>query len=113
MLSIITPTYNRSRELQRAYKSLLDQTSKSFEWIIIDDGSIDDTKKIVEKLKKENKIDINYISKENGGKPSAYNTGVIHSKNDLLLCLDSDDILTNDAVATILSDYDEIKDNDL
>ena len=109
MLSIITPTYNRAKELERVYESLKKQTSKDFEWLIIDDGSVDETKIIVKGFLKNKNLNINYIYKENGGKPSAYNKGVEIAKGEVLLCLDSDDLLVEDAVKTILDDYKGIK----
>ena len=61
MITIFTPSYNRKKELEKLYKSLLKQDIKDFEWLIVDDGSNDDTNEYIEKLKKENKIKINYI----------------------------------------------------
>ena len=67
-ITIFTPTYNRGYIIENLYKSLLKQTLKNFEWLIIDDGSTDNTKEIVDWFIKENKIDIKYIYKENAGK---------------------------------------------
>lgn len=111
MLSIITPTYNRAKELERVYESLKNQTSKNFEWLIIDDGSKDETKKIIKNFLKSKDFKIEYIYKENGGKPSAYNRGVEIANGEVLICLDSDDLLTKEAVKTINDDYKEIKNN--
>lgn len=112
MISIITPTYNREKELGRVYESLLKQSNKDFEWLVVDDGSVDNTKSLVENYIKEKKINIRLLTKENGGKPSAYNLGVENAKGELLLCLDSDDALVEDAIETILEDYFIIKDNE-
>ena len=92
MITVFTPSYNRKKELSILYSSLLNQEKDIFEWLIIDDGSSDDTKEYITKLKKEAKIKINYIYKENGGKQSAYNVGLSNAKGDIFLCIDSDDI---------------------
>ena len=89
--TIFTPTYNRKMLLNKLYKSLQNQTYKDFEWIIVDDGSTDDTGEIVKEFLKEEKIDIQYYYKENGGKQRAYNFGVEKAKGELFICLDSDD----------------------
>ena len=101
MITILTPTYNREKTLPIAYKSLLKQTVKDFEWLVIDDGSNDNTKTLVEKFISENKIPIRYYYKKNGGKHTALNYGTKKSKGDLILILDSDDYLSKDAIELI------------
>ncbi|MFD4703683.1 glycosyltransferase family A protein [Gottfriedia sp. NPDC058432] len=108
-LTILTPTFNRSKLLIDCYVSLKNQTLKDFEWIIIDDGSIDDTKAIVAELMSKNEIDIKYFYKENGGKHTALNEGVKHAQGKLSLILDSDDRLTPDAVGSINNYYKKYK----
>ena len=98
MITIITPTYNREKKLTKAYKSLVKQTDKNFEWLVVDDGSTDNTKDLINKFKKEKKIKIRYIYKENGGKHTALNVGTQKAKGELLLILDSDDYLDVKAV---------------
>lgn len=98
MISIITPTYNRAYILEQLYTSLKDQTDGEFTWIIVDDGSIDNTKKMVDLWIKENKVNILYYYQSNKGKPSALNLGVKVCKTDYLMCVDSDEYLLNDAV---------------
>lgn len=100
MLSIVTPTYNRAGTLQMAFDCLQEQTSKDFEWIIVDDGSTDDTESICESFVSEC-FDIRYIKKENGGKHTAVNKGVAFAHGKFLLILDSDDSLPYTAVETI------------
>lgn len=101
-LTIFTPTYNRANLLERLYRSLLAQTNNNFEWIIIDDGSTDNTREKVNNWIEDKLISINYLHKLNGGKHTAYNMGVKNSKGDLCVCIDSDDYLSNDAVDSIL-----------
>lgn len=98
MISILTPTYNRGYIISKAYQSLKSQTDKDFEWIIIDDGSVDDTEKIVKEFIKEKALNIKYYKKSNGGKHTALNYGLKYVKGSSIIILDSDDILTNDAV---------------
>lgn len=98
-LSIVTPTFNRGYILGACYQSLLRQTCKDFEWIVVDDGSSDNTEELVNSFITENKIDIKYVRQENGGKHIAHNTGAEYAQGEMFLCLDSDDQLTEDAVA--------------
>jgi len=102
MLTILTPTYNRAYTLPKLYESLKNQSKNDFEWIIVDDGSTDNTKKIVSEWKKsENKFNINYIKQDNGGKHRAVNRGIKFAKYDFTYIIDSDDYLTNNAVELI------------
>lgn len=110
-MTIITPTYNRSENLKEVYKSLNNQTNQDFVWIIVDDGSSDMTKEIVENIKKDKKIDVKYYYKENGGKASALNLGLSKTNTEYCCCLDSDDILTNDAIEKAIKLLDEEKNN--
>lgn len=101
MLTIFTPTYNRAFCLGNVYQSLLRQTSKDFVWLIIDDGSTDGTKELVDGWKKECKIDIYYIWQENQGMHGAHNTAYENIETELNVCIDSDDYMPDDAVEKI------------
>ena len=110
-LTIFTPAYNRSSTLLRTYKSLLEQSCKDFIWLIIDDGSIDNTSKLVKEWQKEeNGFEIQYIYKENGGMHTAHNVAYENIYTELNMCIDSDDKLGNGAVKKILDKWQEIKD---
>jgi len=98
MISVLTPTFNRYHTLQRLYDSLCSQNCTNFEWIIIDDGSVDDTEKLVSEFITERKIIIKYIFQENKGKPMAINAGVPLCQFDYILIVDSDDALSSDAI---------------
>lgn len=98
LISVITPTYNRAYILHQAYQSLKDQTYKNFEWIIVDDGSTDNTQKRVQLFIDDNILNILYIKQENGGKHRAHNIAVKHAKGELIVCLDSDDALSVNAL---------------
>ena len=112
MITILTPSYNRAKELKALYESLLKQNFKDYEWLIVDDGSKDDTKNVVEKWIKESKIKINYVYKPNGGKQSAYNVGLDKCKGDIFLCIDSDDILKSNILDNINNDFKKINKDD-
>ena len=101
-MTILTPTYNRAYILKNAYESLLRQTDKGFEWIIVDDGSSDDTELVVKAwIDVGAPFEIKYFKQKNGGKHRAVNKGVSESSYDYVLILDSDDYLTDDAVEKI------------
>lgn len=102
LLTIFTPTYNRCENLKKLYKDLIEQTSKNFIWLVIDDGSDDDTALFLNKILDENKISIQYIKKENGGKHTAYNLACDLAKTELIfITMDSDDSLKSNAVSEI------------
>lgn len=102
MITVFTSTYNRGHLLHTCYESLKRQKDKDFEWLIVDDGSTDNTKEIVEEWKKElNGFEIRYISKPNGGLSSGYNTAIANLKSELAVCIDSDDALADDAITLI------------
>lgn len=102
-LTIFTPTFNRARTLLRTYQSLCAQTCKDFEWLIIDDGSIDNTAEIVNKWIKEADFKIRYIYQENQGMHGAHNTAYKNINTELNTCIDSDDYMPTDAVESIIS----------
>ncbi len=102
MITIMTPTYNRAYLLSNAYHSLTKQTSYAFEWIIIDDGSTDNTEELVARwISVETRFSILYQKQENGGKHRAVNKGVALANYDYFLILDSDDTLSENAVEKI------------
>lgn len=103
MITVFTPTFNRAYALPKLYKSLCSQTSNQFEWIVVDDGSTDNTKEIVSNWIKEGKIDLRYIYQPNAGKPAAHNRGVAEAKGDMFVCVDSDDYLVPDAIKCIMN----------
>lgn len=109
-ISILTATYNRAKLLERLYKSIVKNLNDTIEveWLIMDDGSIDETQKTVEKFIKDNKFDIQYYSQENSGKMSAINTLVPYSTGDLIIECDSDDYFKQNAFNIIKSNYNEI-----
>ena len=112
-LTVFTPSYNRAYTLHKCYESLLRQTSKDFIWLIIDDGSSDNTKELVNRWMNENKIEINYIYQENQGMHGAHNTAYKNISTELNVCIDSDDYMPDDAVEKIISFWNKNKRSDL
>ena len=101
-LTVFTPTFNRAYTLHKCYESLKRQTSKDFIWLIIDDGSTDDTKKIVDRWIIENEIEIRYHYQKNQGMHGAHNTAYELIDTEINTCIDSDDYMTDDAVEKIV-----------
>lgn len=101
LLTVFTPTYNRAYCLNACYQSLLRQTCKDFVWLIIDDGSTDKTRELVNSWIKENRIEINYHWQENQGMHGAHNTAYELINTDLNVCIDSDDYMPEHAVEKI------------
>ena len=101
-ITIITPTYNRAILLKRLYESLKNQTNYDFEWLIVDDGSTDDTQTVIQEFEKENLIAIQSLRQDNGGKHRALNRGIARVNTELIFIVDSDDYLPKDAVDLIL-----------
>lgn len=102
-LTIFTPTYNRENTLIRLYDSLSKQTCKEFIWMVIDDGSTDNTEKQISSIKeKEQEFGIIYIKKDNGGLHTGYNCAIENCTTELMVCIDSDDYVPENAVDTIL-----------
>lgn len=114
-ITVFTPAYNRAHLLPRLYESLCQQTFKDFEWLIVDDGSTDDTKSLSQSLSRKEGtfFPIRYFYQENGGKPSAFNNGIGRAQGELFFIVDSDDYITHDALETIHEDWEKVKDNGL
>jgi len=111
-ITVFTPTYNRRDYLPRCYRSLVEQTSKDFVWQIVDDGSSDGTKELIDSFIAEGKIAIDYHWKENGGKSSAINYSMEITETPLWVCLDSDDYFFPEGVEKILKACEDIGDKD-
>lgn len=111
-LTIFTPTYNREKYLTILYNSLKEQSNKSFQWVVVDDGSSDGTDKLIEKFKQEKKINIEYYKQVNSGKHIAHNKGVELCNTELFFCVDSDDYLPINSVEYILSTWNNSRERD-
>lgn len=108
LLTIFTPTYNRADLLENLYNSLKSQTSFNFLWMVIDDGSTDNTEQVVAEWKKEcAEFEIEYYKKENGGLQSGYVEAIKHLDTELAMCIDSDDYATPNAVELVEKAWSE------
>lgn len=113
-LTVFTPAYNRAHTLGRCYESMLKQKCKDFKWLIIDDGSTDNTKELVDSwLNKDNGFEIIYKYKKNGGMHTAHNLAYELIDTELNVCIDSDDYMPDDAVKKIISFWNKNKRSDL
>lgn len=110
-LTIFTPAYNRAHTIGRTYRSLLRQTCQDFEWLVIDDGSSDNTRDLVESWIAEKKIPIRYIRQENQGMHGAHNTAYQNIFTELNTCIDSDDFMPDDAVEKIIRFWNSISED--
>ncbi len=113
MITVLTATYNRSYTLRRLFDSLCSQECKHFEWIVIDDGSTDDTLALLADFKKSAPFAIRVIQQPNSGKHIAINSGVRASAGDWIFIVDSDDALTRDAIDIIEKEFSEINQDEL
>lgn len=111
-LTIFTPSYNRAKFLKRLYDSLISQSDYDFEWLLVDDGSSDNTEEYMTSLIQRNTpFRIKYFRQQNGGKHRAINFGVSQSQAKWFFILDSDDWITPNAVSLIKKRILEIKEN--
>lgn len=110
-ITIFTPTFNRAYILPQLYNSLCQQTKKDFVWLIVDDGSTDNTHQLIMDWMNENIINIEYFVQENGGKMRAHNKGVVLCETDFFMCVDSDDYVVNDCIESILSNLNDVYDD--
>ena len=108
-ITIFTPTYNRAYTLQRLYDSLVKQTDKTFIWLIVDDGSTDNTHELVQQFINENKIQIKYHYQDNAGKSQAQNCALELTDTEIFAGVDSDDFLAFDAVEKINYHWEQAK----
>ena len=109
-LTVFSPAYNRAHTLTRLYHSLCRQKCKDFIWLIVDDGSADNTEEIVKEWQaKDNGFQIRYVYKENGGMHTAHNVAYENIDTELNVCIDSDDMMSDNAVALILEHWERVK----
>lgn len=101
-ITVFTPTYNRGYIIEKLYRSLQRQSFRDFEWIVVDDGSTDNTEALFAQfLQEENSFPIRYVKTANGGKHRAINKGVTMAQGELFFIVDSDDYLPENALQTI------------
>ena len=109
-ITVFTPAYNRAHTISRTYESLLKQDCKDFIWLIVDDGSTDNTAELVKEwVDKNNGFEIRYIYKKNGGMHTAHNVAYENIDTELNVCIDSDDCLAENSISMILNKWNQVK----
>jgi glycosyltransferase involved in cell wall biosynthesis len=106
--TVFTPSYNRAHLLPRVFECLKKQTFRDFEWLVVDDGSADNTSEVVKELAANAPFPVRYVSKPNGGKPSAVNRGAREAQGSLFAILDSDDWYEPQALERFLYHWNQI-----
>lgn len=109
LFSVVTPTYNRANLIARVFDSLQSQTLTDFEWIVIDDGSTDDTELVVSKMKNQAKFNVKYVKTINQGKAKALNESLRHCNGVMYLVFDSDDWCDSNALEVFNEEYKKLK----
>lgn len=108
IITVFTPTFNRSSKLERLFNSLVDQSFSAFEWIVVNDGSTDNTDDVICELINQNKINIKYIKQENSGKHIAMNRAVEQARGYFFTVVDSDDYLPENSLEVLYKSWLEI-----
>lgn len=108
LFSVVTPTYNRAHTLDRVYASLREQSYQDFEWVVVDDGSTDDTRERVTAWQREASFPIHYVWQPNQHKKTAFNNGVRQARGEWLVALDSDDSLDTNALYNMARAWEDI-----
>lgn len=111
-ITIITPTYNRAHTLPRVYQSLKNQSFKDFKWIIMDDGSTDNTSQLVAQFQEENLFPIEYYHQPNRHKFLTVLDGIKKVKSKYHMIIDSDDTYPYDALETLYNEVEKIENQD-
>lgn len=111
-LTVFTPTYNRAYTLPQCYASMCRQTCQDFIWLVVDDGSVDDTRALVESwMQQEHGFELRYVYQENQGMHGAHNLAYASIDTEINTCIDSDDFMPDDAVEKILRCWETCRDD--
>ncbi|ELB2930006.1 glycosyltransferase family 2 protein, partial [Vibrio alginolyticus] len=108
VFTVFTPTYNRDKLLHRVYDSLTRQTFRSFEWLVIDDGSTDNTEDLINEMTKKSDFKIRYVKQKNSGKVNSINTALTLARGEFFLVFDSDDWCHSDALYEYYSAWESL-----
>lgn len=108
LFTVVTPTYNRAGTLRRPYESLCRQTLRDFEWLVVDDGSTDSTRDVIEIWQHNANFPIRYVWQENAGKAAAWNRALELARGEFFVCLDSDDECVADALSSFKEHWENI-----
>ncbi len=110
--TVLTPTYNRAHTLPRVYDSLSSQTFRDFEWVVVDDGSTDNSERLIRTWQDEAQFTIRYFKQPNSHKKTAFNHGVREARGRFLLCLDSDDAMPPGALQIFRDTWNSIPESE-
>ena len=111
MITVFTPAYNRAYKLSELYESLCRQTYRDFEWLVVDDGSTDETKDLLRRFEADGRVVLRHVRQENGGKHRAINRGVRLAQGEWFFIVDSDDSLPPDSLELVAHYADQIADD--
>jgi glycosyltransferase involved in cell wall biosynthesis len=109
-VTVLTPTFNRADTIPRVFESLKAQTFRDFEWLVVDDGSTDETRVVVEHFVAAADFPVRYVYQDNGGKHIALNTGIANAEGELCAVIDSDDWYLPEALETLVNAWDSLPD---
>ena len=118
IITVFTPTYNRAHTIHRVYNSLRNQNLKKvdnkliFEWLVVDDGSSDNTKELIEQWQNESDFPIRYLYQENRGKIHAMRLGIENAQGTLFLSADSDDAFLPETIETFYTTWNSFSDEE-
>jgi glycosyltransferase involved in cell wall biosynthesis len=107
-VSVLTPTYQRAATLPRLYESLVAQTTRDFEWVVVDDGSTDGSEDLMRSWQAVAEFPIDYSRQPNRGKHAAVNAAVLRARGELCAVMDSDDWYAPEALERMLAQWDAI-----
>ena len=107
-LTIFTPSYNRASYLPRLFASLKAQTDQDFEFVLVDDGSTDDTAETAERFRRDGTVSFKFLRKKNGGLHTALNAGLKMAEGELFLFAGSDAWLDPNAVARVRAEWESL-----
>jgi len=113
MITVFTATYNRAGMIEKVWRSLVEQEFGEMEWVVVDDGSSDETMEVIKRLNGKSDFEIRYKWKENGGKHTAINEGVRMARGELFVMVDSDDELERGALNNIYDVWCRVKDKSI
>src|ERR1700687_2026026 len=106
--TVFTPTYNRAGTLPRVYESLRLQTFRDFEWLVVDDGSKDNTEELIKEWQAKAEFPIRYIRPQNQGKPAATNRATQEAQGEFIATVDSDDACVPESLERLKYHWDAI-----
>lgn len=113
MITVLTPTFDRAHTLQRLFDSLISQSNKRFEWVVVDDGSTDHTDQLLSRFALDGRVNMVVIKQVNAGKHLAVNSGVRAASGDWIFIVDSDDVLIPEAISKVYYGIDRAGDSSL